>query len=93
MKGAGGAFDRCYNGQTAVDAHAQIIVAAELTNIASGSDRLPVLLAAVKRNCGADAQMALADTGFRGERVFAEMADHPKEEPGSGMGAHCRRMR
>jgi transposase len=79
MKGAGGGFDQCYNGHTAVDAHAQIIVAAELTNIASDSDRLPVLLAAVKRNCGADAQMALADTGFRGEKVFAELADHPTE--------------
>jgi transposase len=79
MKGSGGGFDQCYNGHTAVDAHAQIIVAAELTNNASDNDRLPVLLAAVKRNCGADAQMALADTGFRGEKVFAELADHPTE--------------
>ncbi len=79
MKRAGGGYDQCYNGHTAVDAHAQIIVAAELTNNASDSDRLPVLLAAVRANCGADAQMALADTGFRAEKVFDQLAEHPTE--------------
>lgn len=32
MKRAGGGFDYCYNGHTAVDDTAHIIVAAELTN-------------------------------------------------------------
>jgi hypothetical protein len=79
MKGSGGGFDQCYNGHTAVDARAPVIIAAELANSASDSDRLPVLLDAGKRNCRADAQMALADTGFRGEQVFAQLADHPTE--------------
>ncbi|WP_025918450.1 hypothetical protein [Herminiimonas sp. CN] len=67
MKRAGG-FDQCYNGHTAVDAHVQIIVAAEPSNNASDSDRLPVLLAAVKK---------LWDR--RAEKVFAELASHPTE--------------
>ena len=53
MKRAGGGFDQCYNGQTAVDANAQIIVAAELSNCAADSVQLPAMLAAVDANLGA----------------------------------------
>jgi transposase len=45
-------FEQCYNGQTAVDAHTQIIVAAELTQCASDSGELAGMLAAVERNTG-----------------------------------------
>ena len=59
MKHAGGGFDQSYNAHTAVDARHQIIVAAELTNNAADSGRLPALLAAVSANLGALPQGAL----------------------------------
>jgi transposase len=79
MKRAGGGFDQSYNAHTAVDAAAQIIVAAELTNNAADADRLPVLLGAVQANLKADPATALADTGFRSEAVFAQLAAGPTE--------------
>jgi hypothetical protein len=79
MKCAGGGFDQCYNGHTAVDAHAQIIVAAELTNNGADNDRLPVLLQAVQDTLKAAPELALADAGFRAEDVFKQLADHRAE--------------
>jgi transposase len=38
MKHAGGGFEQSYNGHTAVDAHRQIIVAAELSNCAADNE-------------------------------------------------------
>lgn len=75
MKRAGGGFDASYNGQTAVDDTAHIIVAAELTNCASDAGELPVMLQAVKANLGVMPTQALADTGYRGEAVFEGLAD------------------
>ncbi len=66
MKRAGGGYDYSYNAHTAVDEAAQIVVAAELSNTAADSDRLPVLLAAVKANLGEDA-------------VFEQLRDSPSE--------------
>jgi hypothetical protein len=79
MKRAGGGYDYSYNGHTAVDEAAQIVVAAELTNNAADSERLPVLLAAVKANLEQDAQQVLADAGFRSEAVFEQLKDSPSE--------------
>lgn len=79
MKRAGGGFDYGYNAHTAVDETAQIVVAAELSNNASDSDRLPVLLAAVKANLGEDAGQVLADAGFRSEAMFERLKDSPSE--------------
>ena len=79
MKRAGGGYDYSYNAHTAVDEAAQIVVAAELTNNAADSDRLPVLLAAVKANLGHDAEQVLADAGFRSEAVFEQLKDSPSE--------------
>ncbi len=79
MKRAGGGFDYGYNAHTAVDETAQIVVAAELSNNASDSGRLPVLLAAVKANLGEDARQVLADAGFRSEAVFEQLKDSPSE--------------
>ena len=79
MKRAGGGFDQCYNGQTAVDAHAQIIIAAELTNCGADSGELPCMLAAVDANLGASAEVVLADAGYRAEAVFRHLAAHPTE--------------
>lgn len=45
MKTSAG-FEQCFNAQTGVDAHAQIIVAAELTNCGADSGELPPMLEA-----------------------------------------------
>ena len=79
MKRAGGGYDYSYNAHTAVDEAAQIVMAAELTNNAADSERLPVLLAAVKANLEQDAQQVLADAGFRSEAVFEQLKDSPSE--------------
>lgn len=70
MKRAGGGFDPAYNGQTAVDAQAHIIVAAELVNCAPDVGELPKLMQAIKANVGAYPKQTLADAGYRSEAVF-----------------------
>ena len=75
MKRSGGGFDASYNAQTAVDDTAHIIVAAELTNCASDAGELPTMLYAVQDNLGAMPEQALADTGYRSEAVFEQLAD------------------
>jgi transposase len=75
MKNGSGGFDYSYNAHAAVDETAKLVVAAELTNNASDADRLPVMLKAVKANCGTDAACVVADAGFRSEAVFAALAE------------------
>lgn len=79
MKRAGGGFDASYNAQTAVDEAAHIVVAAELTNIGSDAAELPKMLAAIKDNLGQAPRQALADTGYRSEAVFEQLADGETE--------------
>jgi len=74
MQRAGGGFDASYNAQTAVDAAAHIIVAAELTNNASDAGQLPTMLQAVEDNLGALPDQVLADTGYKAEAVFEALA-------------------
>jgi transposase len=74
MKSSAG-FEQCYNGQTAVDAHAQIIVAAELTPCASDAGELPKMIAALQGNVGAAAAVVLADAGYRNEAAFAQLSE------------------
>jgi transposase len=74
MKRAGGGFDASYNAQTAVDETAHIIVAAELTNSGSDAAELPRMLKAVKDAVGQAPRQALADTGYRAEAVFEQLA-------------------
>jgi Transposase DDE domain len=78
MKTSAG-FEQCFNAQTAVDSHRQIIVAAELTHCAADSGELPGILAAVTRNTGQDPEVALADAGYRSEAVLAQMSASPTE--------------
>jgi transposase len=73
MKCAGGAFEQCYNAQTAVDAQQQIIVAAELTNSAADNGQLVPMLDAVERNLNSAPEQALADAGYRCEEVFEQL--------------------
>ena len=79
MKRAGGGFDYAYNAQAAVDESAHIIVAAELVNSAADSGQLANVLAAVKRDVGADAKQVLADAGYRSEAMFEQLRNHPSE--------------
>jgi hypothetical protein len=79
MKHASGGFEQSYNAHTAVDAAHQLIVAAELTNNAADSDRLPPLLQTVAANTGTLPQQTLADAGFRSESTLAKVADLPCE--------------
>ena len=79
MKHSGGGFEYSYNAQTAVDATAHIIVAAELCNCAADSGQLTAVLSAVKRDAGADPAQVLADAGYRSEDAFEQLQDHPAE--------------
>jgi biotin carboxylase len=74
MKTSAG-FEQCYNGQTAVDGHAQIIVAAELTNCAADHGELPRMLDVVTATCGDAPAVALADVGYRSEATLAQLSD------------------
>lgn len=78
MKTSAG-FEQCFNAQTAVDSHRQIVVAAELTQCAADSGELPGMLDAVKRNTDASPEVALADAGYRGEEVFEKLSASPTE--------------
>ena len=79
MKRAGGGFDASYNAQTAVDATAHIIVAAELGNSAADVGQLVPMLTAVKDNTGQIPEQALADAGYRSEQNFEALAGAPTE--------------
>ena len=79
MKRSGGGFDYAYNAQAAVDETAHIIVAAELVNNAADSGQLAMMLAAVKRDAGADPSQVLADAGYRSEAMFEQLRGHPSE--------------
>lgn len=76
MRRAGGGFDPAYNGQTAIDDKAHIIVAAELGNCAADVGELPRMVSAVKANAGTYPEQTLADAGYRSEAVFEQLADH-----------------
>ena len=67
MKRAGGGFDPSYNGQTAVDEAAHIIVAAELDNTAPDAKWLLPMIQAIQANLGELPKQGLADAGYRSE--------------------------
>jgi len=67
-------FEQSFNAQTAVDAAAQIIVAAELSNCAADNALLPTMLEAVKSNTGRVPEVLLADAGYRSETVLAQLS-------------------
>jgi len=78
MKTSAG-FEQCFNAQTGVDAHAQIIVAAELTNCGADSGELPRMLEVVEHNTGRAPELALADAGYRSEAVLDKLSTSPTE--------------
>ena len=78
MKTSAG-FEQCYNAQTAVDAHVQLIVAAELTNVAADNGELPRMLQAASDNAGKAPELALADAGYRSEEVLEQLSGSSTE--------------
>jgi transposase len=67
MKTSDGSFHQCYNGQAAVDAEHQIIVAADLDACAADSPQLLPMLDAVIKNTGGVPDQFLADAGYCSE--------------------------
>jgi len=67
MRTADQAFHQCYNGQAAVDATCQVIVAAELSSQAADAPHLPALLGQVRANVGRPPRQTLADAGYCSE--------------------------
>lgn len=63
-------FQQCYNGQLAVDAETQMIVANHQGNNASDHGCLIPLLETVKETLGEQPEQCLADAGYRKEQDF-----------------------
>ena len=63
-------FDQCYNGQIAVDAASQMIVATGLTNCAADNGALLPLIDQAHTTLGENPTDVLADAGYRGDATF-----------------------
>ena len=68
-------FQQCYNAQAAVDAESQVIVAYEVTNIATDSQRLPPMLQQISANTGHFPNQLSADAGYSSEENFTHLAE------------------
>ncbi len=64
---SGKTFVQGYNGQAAVDAKSQIIVAAEVTNQAADAPHLRPMVRQLAENTGATAKEASADAGYHSQ--------------------------
>jgi transposase len=62
-----GSFLQGYNGQAAVDSHAQIIVAADITQQSNDSQQLVPMIAQVHANVGRAPEVVSADAGYWSE--------------------------
>jgi transposase len=62
--GATKSFEQCYNAQAAVDATAQIILAAEVVQTPTDKQQLVPMLEAVEENTGGKPEQASADSGY-----------------------------
>lgn len=82
-----GAFLQGYNAQIAVDEHAQIVVAAALSNHPADVDYFAPMLNHVVANCGAVPERTTADAGyFSAANIRA--AEHMGTEPFISVGKH-----
>lgn len=68
-------FVQAYNGQIAVDAQAQVIVACDVTQSASDSGQLLGMADAVEANLGRKPEQASADSGFCSEANLAGLEE------------------
>ncbi len=69
--GATKSFVQAYNAQAAVDGHAQIIVAAAVTQAANDQQQLVPMLTQAAANCGAAPAVASADSGYFSEAAVS----------------------
>jgi len=69
-----GSFMQGYNAQIAVDSHAQIIVAADVTQQANDKQQLEPMMADVKQNVGRMPETASADAGYFSEQAIEAVA-------------------
>jgi len=72
VDGASKSFVQGYNAQVAVDSHAQIIVAAAITQEANDKQQLVPMLQQVARNLGRQPDHATADTGYFSEAAVTD---------------------
>ena len=72
--GASQSFVQAYNAQAAVDGHAQVIVAAAVTQEANDKRQLVPVLTQVAANCGAAPVVASADSGYFSATAVMEPA-------------------
>jgi hypothetical protein len=70
--GATKSFMQAYNAQAVVDSHAQIIVAAALTQEANDKKQLAPMLQQVEQNLGRKPEQASADTGYFSEAAVTD---------------------
>ncbi len=70
--GASKSFEQCYNAQVAVDSHAQIIVAAEVTQQANDKQQLAAMFERVRENTGQLPQNGSADAGYFSEKQLTD---------------------
>jgi transposase len=71
---SGDGFVQAYNGQAAVDSHAQIIVAQTLTNNAADATHLPTMVAQIKENTSRQTRELSADAGYCSEENLKELS-------------------
>jgi transposase len=74
MKGSGGEFLQAYNGQAAVDSAHQVIVAADLSNMAADAPHLLPMAKQVIRNTGVIPFDITADAGYCSEKNLTELS-------------------
>jgi transposase len=67
VEGSTKAFAQAYNGQVAVDAGSQVIVACHVTRQANDKQQLVPLVEGIKANTGSVPKQALADSGYFSE--------------------------
>jgi transposase len=72
--GASKSFVQAYNAQAAVDGHAQVIVAAAVTQEANDKQQLVPMLTQVVANCGEAPAAASADSGYFSEAAVTAPA-------------------
>jgi hypothetical protein len=65
-----GSFKQAYNAQIAVDAHAQIILAAEVTQQVNDKQQLEPMAQAIVENVGKLADVTSADAGYFSEKAI-----------------------
>jgi transposase len=74
VDGASKSFVQAYNAQAAVDGHAQIIVACDVTAAAADVEQFGPLLEQVQANAGAAPHVVSADAGYFSEANLARAA-------------------